>query len=115
MVYLLKMEGRSAVYYKVGFATDTDKRFKPYGTHNPIVECVEMVATYQKTKHSLETAIHAELKKQGYEFARAAINDIQTEWFSMSYEQAAEFDKKGLLNFKACQTRKVIRYKKVGA
>lgn len=113
MIYLLKMELKSEVLYKIGFTSDstTKKRFRSYGTENPAAICLQTIRTYNKTKRSLENAIHAEIRKQGYSFTEAAINGSLTEWYAMSYEQAKVFEQNGgLATFKACKGRKIETY-----
>ena len=102
MVYLLKMEAKNGNYYKAGFTNDLIARFRPYGTHNPIVKCIETVQTYKKTKRQLENEIHAEILKKGYRFVNAEIDGKKTEWFFVP-----EGTEISLTEFKCCKYRKV--------
>ena len=111
MIYLLKQEARHGVYYKIGFASNLEKRFRQYSPHNAEVYCLESIVTYGKTKRQLERALHAELKKKGYKFDKAKINGSQTEFFFVPYgEEADRFEAKGLAQFKACKGRKIIKH-----
>jgi hypothetical protein len=88
-------------YYKIGFTYDITKRLTQYITHNPTIKLLEMVDTYKKTKHSLEKALHKELKQQGYKFT---INyGISTEWIEVDKDRPIS-----LKNFNSCKNRKVI-------
>ena len=107
MVYLIKQEIRQGTLFKVGF-THSQKRFNQYATHNPTAVVVEQIRTYRKTIHSLEKAIHSELKQLGYEFITAS-NGQGTEWFFVPMEQEKEFELQGLKQFKACKNRKVMQ------
>lgn len=107
MVYLIRQEIRNGSYFKVGYATNMS-RFKAYATHNANVELLEIIPTYSKTKHNLETLIHNELIALGYEFAINQ-NNNRKEFFFVSIENEQEFINKGLSQFKACKNRKIIK------
>ena len=108
MIYLLKTQTRSGAYFKVGYTLNLAKRLLPYFTHNPAIEILEVVKTYKKTKLSLEKEIHKEITNLGYSF-KVAKNGTLTEWFFVPADKEDEFQKQGLKQFKACQSRKVYK------
>ena len=107
MIYLVKQEARTGTYYKIGY-TKSINRFKQYITHNANIQILEMVDTYRKTRHNLESAIHNELKLQGYQFI--SNYGISTEWVYVPIEQEEDFERQGLAQFKACKGRKIIKW-----
>jgi hypothetical protein len=109
MVYLIKQEARTGSYFKIGY-TKNLARFNAYITNNANVKILETVDTYKKTKHQLETAIHNELKAQGFDFVRNY--GIMTEWVFIDIAQEEAFECKGLAQFKACKNRKIIKWAK---
>ena len=104
MIYLVKTEVREGTYFKVGYTANLVKRLVPYFTHNPAFELLEVVKTYKKTKHTLETEIHNEILAKGYQF-KVAKNGTLTEWFFVPKEKEKEFEQAGLAQFKACKNR----------
>ena len=68
MIYLVKTEVREGTFFKVGYTSNLAKRLIPYFTHNPNIELLETIKTYKKTKYNLETEIHEEIVKMGYNF-----------------------------------------------
>ena len=111
MIYLIKSEARNGTYFKIGFTHNLFNRLIPYATHNPNYKLLETIKTYRKTSRQLETEIHTEIIKLGYNF-KVADNGITTEWFLVPIEKEKEFEQKGLSQFKACQNRKI--YKRLG-
>ena len=107
MIYLIKSEARHGTYFKVGFATNVEKRMVNYGTHNPNVKLLEFCVTYDKTKHQLEKAIHEEIKAKGFQFSETF--GVTREWFFVPMEQEQEFEHQGLKQFKACKNRKIFK------
>jgi hypothetical protein len=106
MVYLLKSNN----YYKIGFTSKSiEKRMQMYSTHNPNCYLLQTINTYKKTKHKLESALRAELKKSGCTFCKNW-KEHSTEWFIPTPELAAELDTKGLKVFKSCRNRLIADY-----
>lgn len=113
MIYFIKCEVRNGSYFKVGFTTDLDRRMEQYYTAMPTIELLECIATYSKTKHSLETAIHNEIRQMGYEFVGMGEDKRKgREWFFVDIEHEREFEAKGLAQFKACKGRKIYKAQK---
>lgn len=110
MVYLIKEEVRNGTYFKIGFTHNITERLRQYYTHNPECKLLETIDTYRKTKHQLETEIHAEVKAMGFEF-KVAPNGTVTEWFFVPQYCEKEFEHKGLKQFKACQGRKIYSHR----
>ena len=109
MIYLIKDEKRDGTLFKVGYATDIERRFSVgYWGHNAGMIPLEIIITYRKTKMRLETAIHKEIEAMGYEFITTP-DGITREWFFVPLGEDAEFEHKGLAQFKACKGRKVIK------
>ena len=104
MIYLVKTEVREGTFFKVGYTSNLTKRLIPYFTHNPNIELLETIKTYKKTKYNLETEIHEEIVKMGYNF-KVAKNGTITEWFFVPKAKEKEFEEKGLAQFKACKNR----------
>jgi predicted GIY-YIG superfamily endonuclease len=107
MIYLIKSEARNGTFYKIGATQNLEKRMRYYATHNPNAKLIEVIATYKKTKFSLEKAIHNELMANGYEFVENF--EIETEWFFVSMENEKAFEVAGLAQFAACKNRKIIK------
>ena len=108
MIYLIKDEKRNGTFFKVGFATNIDRRFSQYFGHNAGMQPLEMIITYKKTKMQLETAIHEEITAMGYEFVTTP-DGKEREWFFVPLGEDVEFEKKGLAQFKSCKRRKIIK------
>ena len=109
MIYLVKTQVRNGTYFKVGYTSNLLKRIVPYLTHNPAFELLETVDTYNKTKRQLETEIHTEIEKMGYQFKTTILN-IKTEWFFVPMDKEVEFEQNGLKQFKACRNRKINKH-----
>ena len=107
MIYLIKSEARNGTYFKIGATQNIEKRVAYYATHNPNAKLLEVIATYKKTKFSLEKAIHNELIANGYKFITNF--EIETEWFFVPIEKEKEFEAAGLSQFTVCKGRKIIK------
>lgn len=103
MVYLIQDKKRDCSLFKVGYTDKPIGRKAGYKSHNGQFILIDTVATYRKTKHHLETAIHNEIKAKGYEYTRK-------EWFIVPIDQEDEFAQLGLTQFKACKKRKVHKH-----
>lgn len=109
MIYLIKDEKRNGTYFKVGYATNIERRFSTgYWGHNVGMIPLEIIITYSKTKMQLETAIHEEIEAMGYEFITTPDGKTR-EWFFVPLGEDIEFEHKGLAQFKACKGRKIIK------
>lgn len=108
MVYLMKSTDCNGTWFKVGFTTNLAQRLIPYFTHNPSCQLLETIKTYRKTRQQLETEIHAEIVKMGFQF-NTAPNGSKTEWFFVPAFCETEFEKKGLSQFKACKNRVITK------
>jgi hypothetical protein len=107
----MRQEARTGTYFKIGYTSNIFKRVIPYATHNANAELLEIVETYKKTKMTLETEIHNEVIKMGYEFQTKKILgiEIQTEWFFVPMDKEQEFVQAGLSQFKSCKNRKIYK------
>lgn len=109
MIYLLSSAAdNGGKWFKVGYTTNLDKRLKNYITDNPSFHLVETIETYRKTKMQLESQLHKEILKKGFQFQIKM--GIETEWFHVPEEQLKEFELLGLRQFKCCQGRKILRW-----
>lgn len=108
MVYLVKTEVRNGSYFKVGFTSNLDRRINHYLTHNPNCELLEIVQTYHKTKHQLESEIHRELVNKCFDF-KVEPNGVKTEWFFVPMDKEKEFQEKGLSQFDCCKNRVIYK------
>lgn len=111
IIYLIKSPLRGGSLYKVGYTADLVKRANQYHHYNPTAEMLEFIEVYSKTKHKVETAIHREILDMGYKFVDMDTNDRRTglEWFYVSIDHEAEFERKGLAQFKTCKNRKIYK------
>ena len=107
MIYLVKDFRFFYTDYKIGFAKNVEQRRKQYATCNSRAQFLEAIATYGKTKHQLENALHKELKELGYDFITNELG-IQTEWISLPFWKAWKFERLGLAQFKSCKGRKIL-------
>ena len=96
-VYHITMVGTKL--HKTGFSSNWFNRRNSYITCNPLIEFVEYVETYKKTKHKLEREMQKEIETLG---GRYIVNHgKKTEWF--------EFDGDFSLDMlKSCKDRKII-------
>ena len=107
-IYLMKDEKKDFALFKVGFTSDMEQRFKSYATHNPLIECISYIRTYEKSKRFVETMIHQEIESKDYKFITAKINGKTTEFFKVDYNDSfyKELNEKGLNAFKFTKNRK---------
>lgn len=107
-IYLMKDEKKDFALFKVGFTSDMERRFTHYTTHNPLIECISYIRTYEKSKRFVETMIHQEIRSKGYKFITARIDGKTTEFFKVSYDDSfyKELNEKGLNAFKFARNRK---------
>ena len=75
---------RGTILHKVGFSGNWFNRRNSYITDNPLIEFVEYVETYKKTKHRLEREIQREIEELGGRFVTN--NGKKTEWFEFDGE-----------------------------
>lgn len=107
-IYLMKDEKRNFALFKVGFTTNLDQRIYQYTTHNPLIECISYVNTQERSRRSVETTYHKEILKKGYAFIRATMDDKETEFFKVYYDDPfyKELCSKGLKAFECGRSRK---------
>lgn len=105
-VYLMIDEKRNGCAFKVGFTSDMDKRYIQYTTHNAGIQCISRIATYGKSKHNVETMIHAEIAKRVEGWNKRSNH----EWFMVSYDDPwySELCERGLLAFTCTKGRKEL-------
>lgn len=85
--------------HKVGFSGNWINRRNSYITDNPLIEFIEYIETYKKTKHRLEKEIQKEVEALG---GRYVINHgKKTEWFEFDGDFSLD-----MLN--CCKRRKII-------
>ena len=77
-IYLMKDERKDFALFKVGFTSNLEKRFYFYTSHNPLIECISYIRTYEKSKRLVEKMIHQEIKLKGYEYVTAKIDGKTT-------------------------------------
>ena len=88
---------------KIGYTSRRlAERLRQYATHNPNIVLLEWVQVYRKTKRTLETALHSELKDLGYDFVNT--QGIRTEWIALPNKCSVS-----LATLAACKGRKVHR------
>lgn len=115
-VYLIKSASfePNAAYYKIGFTSNLLKRVQMYITHNPSCQLIQTVDVYDKTKRQLETAIHKEVEKNGFDFTLKKIfnHTYKTEWFKVytDSELYKLIEEQGLLIFNSCKYRKSVKW-----
>ena len=107
-LYLMRDEKKNFALFKVGFATDLNKRIYQYTTHNPLCECISHVRTQERSGRNIEKMFHDEIISRGYELINAIIDGKSTEWFCVSYDDPfyVEICKKELNAFKCGRSRK---------
>jgi hypothetical protein len=107
-IYLMVDEKRYYALVKPGFASDLAQRVYAYTTHNPEIRCISHVHTMKKTEKRIEEMFHAEMVRRGYEAVKAVIDNKQTEWFKVSYEDPfyEAIMEKGLCAFNCGKRRK---------
>lgn len=107
-IYLMKDEKRNYALFKVGFTENLENRIYQYTSHNPEVECISTVNTYQVTHRNVEKLFHQEIEQRGYQFSTAIIDGKRTEWFRVAYTDPffGELCSKGLNAFRCGKNRK---------
>ena len=107
-IYMMMDEKRHFALVKIGFTSNLESRIYQYTTHNPLIECISVVNTMEKSKRKVEKMFHEEVEKMGLEFVTAVIDGKTTEWFKVDYNSQLYTDirEKGLNAFKSGKSRK---------